>query len=342
MANLKFAVLGTGFWSHYQIPAWFEVGGVDLVAVYNRTIEKAEKVAKKFQVPSVYSRPEELLISEKLEFVDIITEIDGHAPLVELAAKYHVPVICQKPMAPDLATAENMVRICQLAGIPFYIHENWRWQTPIREFYTRLQTDEIGNVFRARITWISSFDHFQNQPSLKNLQHLILMDMGSHLLDIARFMFGEVVSLYCQTNQVNADLSGEDVATVFLKTVAGTDVIVEMAYARAPVERNYFPQTFIFVEGTKGTLELAPDYWLRMTTREGVNTVRIPPPRYPWADPAYDVVHASIVPCNTDMLMGLRGLGKSETTGEDNLKTVRLVHAAYQSAESNQVIYLER
>jgi hypothetical protein len=30
MQRLRFAVLGTGFWSHYQIPAWFEVGGVEL------------------------------------------------------------------------------------------------------------------------------------------------------------------------------------------------------------------------------------------------------------------------------------------------------------------------
>jgi hypothetical protein len=66
----------------------------------------------------------------------------------------------------------------------------------------------------------------------------------------------------------------------------------------------------------------------------------VPPPRYAWADPAYDVVHASIVPCNADLLKALKGEGHAETTGEDNLKTVRLVFAAYDSAEKEQVIHL--
>ena len=42
---------------------------------------------------------------------------------------------------------------------------------------------------------------------------------------------------------------------------------------------------------------------------------------YHWLDPAYAVVHSSIVDCNRNILNGLRG-GKAETTGEDNLKTV--------------------
>jgi predicted dehydrogenase len=75
MSPLKFAVLGTGFWSYFQIPAWFEVGGVELVAVYNRTVSKAEKVAARFGVPRVYGDVEELLKTEKLDFVDIITEM---------------------------------------------------------------------------------------------------------------------------------------------------------------------------------------------------------------------------------------------------------------------------
>jgi predicted dehydrogenase len=340
MSILKFAVLGTGFWSHYQIPAWFKVGGVQLVAVYNRTVEKAEKVAEKFGVPGVYGNPEELFQKETLDFVDIITEVEGHAPLVELAAKYRIPVICQKPMAPDLQTAERMVRVCQQAETPFFIHENWRWQTPIRAFQACLDEGKIGRPFRARITWISAYNHFQNQPSLKLLKNLILMDMGSHLLDISRVLFGEAVSIYCQTNRVNVDLAGEDVATILLRTDRDIAVVIEMAYARAPVERDCFPQTLLFVEGNQGTLELAPDYWLRLTTREGIIAKRTPPPHYVWADLTYNVVHASIVPCNENLLKGIWRTGEAETTGEDNLKTVRLVHAAYESARLKKGIHI--
>jgi predicted dehydrogenase len=64
----------------------------------------------------------------------------------------------------------------------------------------------------------------------------------------------------------------------------------------------------------------------------------VPPPRYAWADPRYDVVHASGVPCNANLLRALRGEGPAETTAEDNLKTLRLVFAAYDAAASGDVV----
>jgi predicted dehydrogenase len=340
MAALRYAVFGTGFWSHFQIAAWNEVSGVDLVALYNRTVSKAEKVAEKFGVPKVYGNPEELLRNEQLDFIDIITEIDAHADLVYLAAKYKVPVICQKPMAPDLETAERMVAACRDAGIPFFIHENFRWQSPIRAVKEALDTGEIGTPFRARIELISGFPVFQNQPFLRTLKHFIITDMGSHQLDVARFLFGEASHLYCQTQQVHEDIAGEDVATILLQMQTGTDVLVRMAYAENYMEHDSFPQTTMFIEGSHGTIELAPGGWLRVTTEEGTFARRVVSPRYPWADPNYDLVHASIVPCNADILQDLRGRGTAETTADDNLKTVRLVFASYESAKNHQAVEL--
>lgn len=184
MATLRFAVLGTGFWSLYQIPAWFEVGGVELVAVYNRTVSKAERVAERFGVPRVYGDPEQLLQEETLDFIDIITEAPAHAPLVLLAAKYKVPVICQKPMAPDYATAQQMVAACKEAGIPFFVHENYRWQAPIRAVKQLVDEGQIGRLFRGRFQFVHALEPFvwKNQPMLKNLQRLIIADQGSHQL----------------------------------------------------------------------------------------------------------------------------------------------------------------
>lgn len=340
MRDLRVGIFGTGFWSNFQIPAWFEVGGVKVTALYNRTIAKADRVAEKFHLEDahIYGDPEELLRNEKIDFMDIITEIDAHAPLVYLAAKYKLPVICQKPMAPDLATAEKMVKACQEAGAPFFIHENFRWQAPIRALKQALEEGHIGRPFRAQLSFLTGFPVFENQPLLKTLEHLIITDLGSHQLDLARFLFGEATRLYCQTNQVHPDIRGEDSATIVLETANCTTVIIRMAYAGNPVESDHFPQTTFFVEGEKGTIELGADYWLRITTSAGTFSRRVPPVHYGWADPNYDVVHASIVPCNADLLKDLKGEGQAETTGADNLKTVRLVFAAYNSASSGKSI----
>jgi predicted dehydrogenase len=252
-----------------------------------------------------------------------------------------VPVICQKPMAPDLATAQRMVAQCREAGVPLFIHENWRWQTPIRALAEALRSGVIGRPFRARIDMISGFPVFKNQPFLKTLEHFILTDLGSHTLDTARFLFGEAQSLYCSTHQVHSDIRGEDVATLLLEMGGQTTVTIHMAYAENYLEREAFPQTFVFIEGERGSIELSENYWLKVTTQAGTQARRVPPPRYAWADPAYDVVHSSIVPCNADILQGLLG-SAAETTGEDNLKTVNLVFGAYESAAGGKAIHFAK
>src|SRR5688572_27083012 len=113
---MRFAIFGAGFWAQYQLAAWRELPDMECVAIYNRTLAKAEALAKKFAVPRTYGDPEELLRREKPDFVDIITDIDSHSALVHLAAKHKVPVICQKPLAPTLAEAEEMVAVCRKAG----------------------------------------------------------------------------------------------------------------------------------------------------------------------------------------------------------------------------------
>ena len=62
------------------------------------------------------------------------------------------------------------------------------------------------------------------------------------------------------------------------------------------------------------------------------------PPRYAWANPAYDIAHASIVDCHRNLLGALQGRCAAETTGQDNLKTMELVFAAYESAARDKVI----
>jgi len=339
MKHLRFAIFGAGFWSQYQLAAWHETKNVECVAIYNRTRSKAEALAAKFNVPRTYDDAEELLRREKLDFIDVITDVDSHSRFVLMAARHKVPVICQKPLAPTLAEAERMVEACRTAGVPLLVHENWRWQDPICAVRSLLAGGAIGTPFRARIDMISGFPIFKNQPFLKELPQFILTDLGTHILDVARSLFGEASSLYCQTHRVHPDIKGEDVATVMMKMGANnTTVLCEMAYAENPLEREIFPQTLLFIEADKGSLEVGPDYWLRLTTSVGTSASRCGPTHYPWVDPAYAVVQSSIVNCHFDLLRGLGGSSSAETTGEDNLRTLRLVFAAYDSAAADKVV----
>lgn len=342
---LRFAVFGAGFWAPFQLHAWREVGGVECVAVYNRTRKKAEALAARFGIPAVYDDAAQLLRDIRPDFVDNVTEIGGHKPLSLLCARARVPCICQKPLAPSYREAAGIVAAFRRTATPFFVHENWRWQTPLQDLQRLLSLGAIGVPLRARLTMVSGFDVFANQPVLRELDQFILTDLGTHVLDVARVLFGEASSLYCRSARtLQPRVRGENLATVLLTMgQPATQVIVELGYARTPLEasaREVFPQTLAFVEGTSGSIELAADYIVRVTTRKGTLVTRSAPPRYAWADPRYEVAHASIVPCCADLLGGLRGEGGGETTGEDNLKTLRLVFAAYQSARTGRSVAL--
>jgi predicted dehydrogenase len=329
---LNFALLGAGYWARYQLAAWREVTGARCVAVYNRTLAKAQRLAEEFQVPQATDDAEALLASQPLDFVDIVTDVGSHGHFVHLAARHGLPAICQKPLAASVEEAERMAAACRAAGVPLLVHENWRWQRPIREVRRILQEGAIGLPFRARIDMISGFPVFQNQPFLRELDQFILADLGTHILDVARFLFGEADALYCQTHRAQAGIRGEDVATVVTRH-GGTTVTCNLAYAGNHLERECFPQTLMFIEGAAGSLELAPDYEVRVTTAGGTDSSRFPPPQYSWVDPAYAVVQASIVDCHRDLVRGLTETGYTpETTADDNLRTLRLVYDAYRSA----------
>ena len=92
MSELRFAAFGAGFWARFQLAGWREIGGTRCVAIYNRTRAKAEALAREFGIPAVYDDAEELLRNEKLDFVDIITDVDTHARFVQLAAAHKLPI----------------------------------------------------------------------------------------------------------------------------------------------------------------------------------------------------------------------------------------------------------
>lgn len=86
------------------------------------------------------------------------------------------------------------------------------------------------------------------------------------------------------------------------------------------------------------TLGPRANYRLSMYDKGGVTIEHVEIPKYKWANPAYELVHASIVACHQNLLSSLQGTSEAETTGQDNLRTLQLVDSAYRSAKERQTI----
>jgi len=339
MQKLKLAILGCGFWADYQIAAWLETGKAEIIAVCDKDENKAIQLASKYDIKEVYKSADELLTNALPDCVDIITSPETHAPLVEKVAAHGLDVICQKPMANDLISAARMVKACKEAKVNFFIHENFRWQTPIRKFKELLNSKVIGDVFKSRISFCSAFPVFEKQPFLAELDQFIISDVGTHVLDVVRFLFGEAHQLFCCTASVNEGIKGEDVATVLINLKDGSHCNVEMSYASI-LEKEAFPETLILAEGSLGSIKLDHNHTIKVTTKAGTQTHFPTPINYPWADPNYALVHSSIVAINQHFANGLMKDEPVETTGKDNLETLKLVYACYESSAKKQLITL--
>jgi D-apiose dehydrogenase len=340
MDKLRFAIFGCGFWSQFQLGGWQEIDGVECVALYNRTRSRADALASRFGIPKTYDDANELLRNEKLDFIDIITDVDTHQGFVELAARHCKNVICQKPMAPDFSLAKRMMQVTSEAGVKFFVHENYRWQPQIRRFKQILDSGIIGRPFRCNSLWNTAFPLFETQPFLATLKQFALTDQGSHQFDVLRFLFGEADTIYTQVQTVNPGIKGEDVATSLIRMKNGMVCVQQISFS-SPLEKEIFPQVLLIVEGDKGSVRLDADYNFAITTDGTTTYEKMTMQKFSWQTDRLEPEPPSIVACNQDILQDLQGKGKAETTASDNFETVRLVWAAYESAYRGNAIRLD-
>lgn len=330
MSTLRGAVVGCGFFARNHANAWGELEGVEIVAACDRDSARARSFVADFGIARAYSDPARMLSEERLDFVDIVTQPQSHRELVELAARSGVHTICQKPLAPTLEDARAMVETCRAAGVRFMVHENFRWQTPMRAL--REAAQEIGELFHGVIRFRSGFDVYAGQPYLATGERFIIYDLGVHLLDLARFFLGEASRVHCETQRVNPRINGEDVATLLLKTAAGAVCVIEMSYA-SRTDPELFPQTLVHLEGASGTATLGPDYQLTVTTARGTERRTVAPRSYCWSSSPAEAIQESVVAIQGHWLQCLREDREPETSGAENLRTLELVFGAYDSAE---------
>jgi predicted dehydrogenase len=339
MANLKGALIGCGFFAVNQMHGWQDLPEVEIVAICDRDPERLAVVGDAFGVARRYGSAEEMFADGGFDFVDIATTVASHRALVELAARHKVPAICQKPFAPTLADARAMVEAADSAGIPLMIHENFRWQTPILAVKAVLDSGAIGEAFWGRVSFRSGFDVFSGQPYLAKGKRFIIEDLGIHSLDIARFLFGDAGRITARTRRINPDIAGEDVATMLLDHDNGITSIVDVSYATRLAEEP-FPETFLEIDGSEGTLRLGKGYKLVVHGRDGTSERVVAPNLLPWASRPWHNIQESVALIQKHWVERLMAKREPDTSGQDNLKTFALVEAAYLSAERGETIDL--
>jgi predicted dehydrogenase len=334
---LKGGLIGCGFFATNHLYGWAMAEGAAMVALCDQDEAKLKAAGEAFGIEALYTDAAKMLSAEDLDFVDIATTVLSHRPLVELSASHGVHVICQKPFADTLDDARAMIGAGKTAGKTLMVHENFRWQSPIRAAIDAVRSGAVGTPFFCRASFRSGYDVYSRQPYLATDERFIIQDLGIHVIDIARALMGDAASLAATTRRINPVIRGEDVATLLIAHESGMTSVVDCSYAtrRHP---ETFPETLLEIDGEKGTLRLDAGYRLSIQTTEGEKVEDVSPPLLDWAERPWHNVQESVALIQQHFVDCIKEGRAPETSGDDNLKTLALVEAAYLSAAEGRSI----
>jgi predicted dehydrogenase len=337
--RIAVAVVGCGFFAQNHLHAWKDLAGqgAELAAVCDVDLAKAKTAAASFGVPRWYDDAERMFQEEKPGLVDIVTRMETHQALVGRAIERRLPVIVQKPFGPDLASCQAMADAAKKAGSFLAVHENFRFQAPIRKVGELLRAGTIGDPSWARISFRTSYDIYKGQPYLLTEERFVTLDLGVHVLDLARFLLGEVEHLSAELQRRRPEIRGEDTATMLLKHRSGAVSVVECTYEAKRLPDN-FPETLLEIEGPKGSILLRPGSVIDITADGRSTRIDADPPVLDWAARPWHIIQESVLATCASLLAALREGREAPTSAADNLKTFALCEAAYEAARSARVV----
>jgi predicted dehydrogenase len=217
------------------------------------------------------------------------------------------------------------------------VHENFRFQPPLRRLREVLDAGAIGAPLWGRLSFRTGEDVKAPQPYLYHEARFIILDLGPHLLDLARFLLGEVEVVFARHRRVDPRIHGEDMATLMLGHANGATSVVDFTYESRRLP-DLGSETLVTLEGTAGAVELGPGRRLAISAagRLAIEDLAAAVRHWPVAQPhpALDSVWRT----QAHWLDCLRRGCAPETSGQDSLRTYAIIEAAYASAARGQAV----
>ncbi|MFN8377558.1 MAG: Gfo/Idh/MocA family oxidoreductase [Anaerolineae bacterium] len=306
--------------------------GVELIGIADDDTERASRFAASHHVQAYGSVAE--LLTDQPDGVVICSENSRHAPLVRAAAEAGVHILCEKPLATTLEDAREMVDACARAGAHLMTAFPMRFSPPIRQVKDLLDAGSLGRVYGINGTNQGECPkHLRSwfvDPELAGGG--AVMDHTVHLADLLRWMLkSEIIEVYAQHNHILYAEEAPDVETggLLLLTFAdGTFASIDCSWSKPA----YYP--------TWGGLAMD---WVAEKGFVRVDAFRQVMPVYThdagrarWAFWGSDLNQAMV----DEFAASIRENRPPLITGEDGLKALEIVLAAYRSAQAGEPVKL--
>jgi len=346
--------VGAGFIMRDVQLVAYEDAGYDVAAIASRTPEHARAAARLRGVPTVYDEVEALLDDPSIEILDVAVPPHVQLHVVRRAVERpHIKgILAQKPLAPTLVEATEIVRTCEAAGVRLAVNQNMRFDHGVRALRTLLDRGVLGEPVLATID-MRAVPHWQDY--LQSYERLTLLNMSIHHLDAFRYLFGEPERAFASARpDPRTTFAHRDgICLYVLEYAAGLRAAGWDDVWAGPGEPSQVePYIRWRVEGTEGVAVGTvgwPSFPERTPSTLDVRTMRGPDgwyrPRWPyaWFPDAFAGPMAALMRAierDEDDPAG-RDAPVPEVDGRDNLATMALVEACYRSLDEHRAVRID-
>ena len=321
---LKWGVLGAGSVAQRRaIPAINKANDTELHALLSRDRERAKRLATEHGAPVYYTTVEELLSDEALDGIYVSTPVYLHCEQVIAAAERGFHVLCDKPMAMNPEECQRMIDACQANGVHLQICFLFRFHSCFQQIKSWVAAGDLGQIVHGRVPFLKPFPvptgAWRGNPDQGGGGSL--MDLGSHGVDLLRYIIGEVnqVSAFC--NSVLHGYDVEETGTVMMRFENGAQGFVDTSFAAAGCD------LVLEVYGTDGWVWVYNDdgWKIKRSTNGDSQIINSP------FEDLYQYQFEHFARCVT--------AGEEPiVTGIDGLRTNRILAAAYESDRTGKAV----
>ncbi len=344
-ADYGIGAIGAGFIVRDCHLLAYQNAGFRRVAIASRTRSSAEEAARLRGVERVYDTWQEMVRDPEVEIVDLGVPPDEQPAIIRWLAEHRPPqlkgILAQKPLAMDYSQAAELVRACREAGIKLGVNQNMRYDQSIRALKSVLDRGYLGEPVLGTLE-MRAIPHWM--PWQERMGWITLRIMSIHHLDTFRYLFGDPERIFCSVRQ--------DPRTRFPHRDGICLYILEYANGlrcsgwddvwAGPAKEGGETDIYIKwrVEGTEGMADGTigwPRYPEPTPSTLRFSTLREPgrwfEPRWPqvWFPDAFEGPMAQL-------MAAIYHDTEPEIGGEDNLRTMALVDAAYRSVEERRSV----
>ncbi len=358
--KVKIGIIGTGFARKVQIPAFMQCEGAEVVSIASGNIENAEKAAKEFDIEHFTGDWRETVEYKDVDLVCITTPPNLHKEMTLFALEREKHILCEKPMAMNVAEAEEMTEKAEKSGVLALIDHELRFQNGRQKAREILRRGEIGKIINAKYNFRNasrgSLDVKWNWWSDEKQGGGALGAIGSHIIDSFNwFLDAEISSVFCQlqthVKERREEKSGEmrevttdDESSLILRfadnnLAKDATGIVSVSVVERPKYQNR-----IELFGTEGAMRVGHLGEIFLAAKDDKDwreiEVELDEPIKDVPDTGFSRGFMSFAPKIIEAIREGKTEIENAATFADGLKVQRVLDAAHESNETGKVVKL--